>query len=196
MLKALPTSFKSNLKNHNKLTFVYNNTKHQNANYLSYVFLFGRNGCLPLDLMFDINTNNDIKNKPHSGYAQNQKNVVKEVYSKICHNNFYKKNSRSNYDIFGSTLNPEEGVLFKKLLQRRGTGKLRSYWENDIYEIVSCRPKSPIYQIVPECSENAIQTVNWNLLMRYSHVPFETQSSYSTFSTTNQEKYSNSKYKN
>ena len=91
LLKALPTSFKSNLKNHNKLTFVYNNTKHQNANYLSYVFLFGRNGCLPLDLMFDINTNNDIKNKPHSDHAQNQKNVVKEVYSKICQNNFHKK---------------------------------------------------------------------------------------------------------
>ena len=82
------------------------------------------------------------------------------------------------------------------MLQRGGTGKLRSYWENDIYEIVSCHLKSPIYQIIPEYGQNTIQTVTWNLLMKYSHVPFETQNPYSTFSTTNQEKYSNSKYKN
>ena len=70
---------------------MYITTRSIRVQIINHVFLFGRNGCLPLDLMFDINTNNDIKNKPHSDHAQNQKNVVKEVYSKICQNNFHKK---------------------------------------------------------------------------------------------------------
>ena len=67
MLKTFPTTFKSNWKSHiKKLTFAYNNTKHRSTNYSPFFFfflLFGRNGRLPVDLMFDINTNNNIKIK-------------------------------------------------------------------------------------------------------------------------------------
>ena len=72
MLKTLPTSFKSSWKSHiKKLTFTYNNTKHQSTNYSPYFLLFSSNGRLPVDLMFDINTNNDIKSKSDSDYIQN-----------------------------------------------------------------------------------------------------------------------------
>ena len=68
MLKTFPTTFKSNWKSHiKKLTFAYNNTKNRSTNYSPFFFffflLFGRNGRLPVDLMFDINTNNNIKIK-------------------------------------------------------------------------------------------------------------------------------------
>ena len=70
--KTLPTTFKLNWKNPiKKLTFAYNNTKHRSTNYLRYFLLLGRNGHLPVDLMFDIKTNNDIKNK-----SQQNKSVV------------------------------------------------------------------------------------------------------------------------
>ena len=60
--------------------------------------MFGRNGRLPVDSMFDINTNNDIKNKSHSDYIQNWQNSMKEVYSKIHQNNIIlQRNSKSNY---------------------------------------------------------------------------------------------------
>ena len=99
MLKTLPSTFKSNWKNHiKKLTFAYNNTKHRTTNYSPYFLLFGRNGRLPVDSMFDINTNNDIKNKSHSDYIQNWQNSMKEVYSKIHQNNIIlQRNSKSNY---------------------------------------------------------------------------------------------------
>ena len=61
--------------------------------------MFARNGRLPLDLMFDISTNNGIKDKSHSDYIQNEQNAMKEVYSKIRQNNkVLQRNSKSNYD--------------------------------------------------------------------------------------------------
>ena len=75
-----------------KLTFAYNNTKHWSTNYSPYLLLFGRNGHLPVDLMFDINTNNDIKNKSHSDYIQNWQNAIKKSIPKYAKTTkFYKK---------------------------------------------------------------------------------------------------------
>ena len=70
-------------------------------------------------------------------------------------------------------------------MDRGGTGKLRSYYENDIYEVVSCQPELSIYQIKLENGGNKVQTVHRNLLMKCNDLPVETQSPYSMFSTTN-----------
>ena len=77
--------------------------------------------------MFDINTNNDIKNKSHSDYIQNWQNAMKEVYSKIHQNNkILQRNSKSNYNqkLFGFTLTPGERVLLKNLSERGRTEKV------------------------------------------------------------------------
>ena len=78
--------------------------------------------------MFDINTNNGIKNKSHSDYVQNWQNAIKEVYSKIHRNNQILQivNEILTKKMFGSMLNPGERVLLKKLPERGGTVKLRS----------------------------------------------------------------------
>ena len=64
---------------------------------------------------------------------------------------------------------PGERVLLKSLSERGGTGKLKSYWENDIYKAVSCHPESPIYQIKPENGgnkfEQCIETFLWSVLI-------------------------------
>ena len=75
--------------------------------------------------------------------------------------------------------------MLKKFSERRGTGKLRSYWENDIYGVISCHTKLPIYQIKPENVGNKIRAVHRNLLMKCNDLPVETQSPYSTLSTGN-----------
>ena len=110
--------------------------------------MFGRNGRLPVDLIFNITTNNNIKNKPHSDFVRNLQNAVKEVYSKIHQNNeVLQTNKEPNYDkkIFVSTLIPGEIVLLKKISERGGTVKLRSYWENYIYKMISCHSEYSIY---------------------------------------------------
>ena len=129
ILKTLPTTFKANWKNLiKKLTFAYNNKEHWSTNCSPYFLSYGRNGRLQVDLMFDINTNNDIKNKSCSDYIQNLQNAMKEVYSKIRQNSeILQKSSKSNKKIFGSPLTPGDRVLLKNLSEREGTGKLKSY---------------------------------------------------------------------
>ena len=68
---------------------------------------------------------------------------------------------------------------------RGETGKLKSYWENDIYEIVSCHLLLPIYQIKLEQSGNKIGIAHRNLLMKCNDLPVETQSLYSTLINSN-----------
>ena len=69
--------------------------------------------------------------------------------------------------------------------ERGGTGKLKNCWQNDIYEVVSCLPELPIYQIKPENGGNKIRTVHRKLLRKCNDLPAETQSPYSTLSTSN-----------
>ena len=78
--------------------------------------MFGRNGRLQVDLMFDINTNNGIKNKSHLDYVQNLQNAVIEVYSKIHQNNevlqtnskqITTKNIRCHIDLWKKSCNEE-----------------------------------------------------------------------------------------
>ena len=78
-----------------------------------------------------------------------------------------------------------ERVLLKSLSERGGTGKLKSYLENCINELVSCHPESPIYQIKPENDANKVRTVHPNLLMKCNNLLVKTQSPYSTLSTSN-----------
>ena len=177
MLKILPTNFKSNWKNHiKKLTFAYNNAEHRSTNYSTNFSLFGRNGRLPVDLMFDINTNKNIKNKSHSGYIPNWQNAMKEVYSKVHqNNNILQRHSKSNYD--------KKNIRFhfhsKKIVRKR---RVRETY----HEVISCQPELSIYQIKPENSGNKTRAVHRNLLMKCNDLTVETQSPYSTLSTSNQ----------
>ena len=115
---------------------------------------------------------------------------MKSVPTHIKTTKFYKETVTQIMikKIFGSTLTPGERVLLKNLSERGGTRKLKSYWENDIYEVVFCHPKLPIYQIKPENGGNKIRTVHRNLLMKCNDLPVETQTSYSTLSTSNQKR--------
>ena len=60
--------------------------------------------------------------------------------------------------------------------------------KNDIYEVTSCHLKLPIYQIKPENGGNKIRKVYRNFLMKCNDLPVETQSHYSTLTTSNQKK--------
>ena len=115
-------------KPYKKLTFAYNNRKPRNTNYSPHFLLFGKNVCLPVDLMFDILVLIMSKiGKP----------LWKRDYSEMHQNKEISQiNSKSNHDkkIFSSLLSPEERVLSRNSLERGGTEKLRSHWGNDIYE--------------------------------------------------------------
>ena len=62
--------------------------------------------------------------------------------------------------------------MFRNVSERGGTGKLRSYWEKDIYVVVSCDPELPIYKIKPENGNKLVKTVHRNRLFKCNELPF------------------------
>ena len=75
--------------------------------------------------------------------------------------------------MFGQVLEPNDRILFRNVSERGGTGKLRSYWKNDIYVVVSCDPELPIYKIKQENDNKPVKTVLRNLLLKYNELPFD-----------------------
>ena len=55
-------------------------------------------------------------------------------------------------------------MLIKNVTDRGGTWKLRSFWDNDIYKVVSVHKDLPIYKVQPEKSGSKTKTVHRNLL--------------------------------
>ena len=59
--------------------------------------------------------------------------------------------SRKHFKFNYSNIREANGrVLLRDVSERGGTWKLRSYWEKDIYVVVSCDAELSIYKIKPE----------------------------------------------
>ena len=84
------------------------------------------------------------------------------------------RNKRNyNKKVFGQVLEPNDRILFRNVSERGGTGKLRSYWKNDIYVVVSCDPQLPIYKIKQENDNKPVKTVLRSLLLKCNELPFD-----------------------
>ena len=93
MLKSLPKCFKSHWKNHvNELTFAYNNTKSKSTYYIQHFLLFGREGRLSIDNIFD-NNSSTSKKVIYSQFAQHWQKACKKfsLKLKIGMNHFKRK---------------------------------------------------------------------------------------------------------
>ena len=57
--------------------------------------------------------------------------------------------NKNNYNkkVFGQIFQSIDRMSLWNIAKRGGTGKLRSYWEKDIYVVVSFDPELPIYKI-------------------------------------------------
>ena len=75
--------------------------------------------------------------------------------------------------MFGQILYPNDRVLLRNVPERGG--KLRSYWEKDIYVVVLCDPELPVYKIKPEIGNKRVKTVHTNLLLKCSELPFDNE---------------------
>ena len=99
---------------------------------------------------------------------------MKEAFSIVEKSQTMNKRSY-NKKVFGLILEPNDRVLVRNVSERGGTGKLRSYWEKDIYAVVSCNPELPIYKIKPENGNKPVETVHSNLLLKFNELPLDNQ---------------------
>ena len=60
------------------------------------------------------------------------------------------------------------------MTERGGPGKLRSYWEREIYVVTQKRKDMPVYEVKPESENGRTRVLRRNLLLPCSFLPVET----------------------
>ena len=65
-------------------------------------------------------------------------------------------------------------VLVRNMTERGGPGKLRSYWEREIYVVTLKRKDMPVYEVQPESGNGRARVLHRNLLLPCSFLPVET----------------------
>ncbi|KAK3733403.1 hypothetical protein QZH41_002708 [Actinostola sp. cb2023] len=176
MMRTLPEQYKANWKDHvHKLVHAYNCTKHEATGYSPFELLFGRPPRLPIDLVFNLKSEEDDTSYPK--YVEKWKRAMEEAYakaSKAANQSAVKGKKQHDKRLRSSVLQPGDRVLVRNLTPRGGPGKLRAYWEDEIHVVVSRkRPDSPVYVLRPESGRGRDRTLHRNLLLPCSYLPVE-----------------------
>ena len=177
MLKKLPEKCKSNWKEHvNKLAFAYNCTRNDATSFSPFQLMFGRSPRLPIDFMFDIVQDPDEVS--HKDYVSSWKKAMNDACV-IARNNAKKSadSGKRSYDkkLYGVTnLQVGDRVLVRNLSERGGTGKLRSWWEENVHVVVRRKDDNiPVYVVQAENGTGEERTLHRNLLLPCDHLPLE-----------------------
>ena len=85
-----------------------------------------------------------------------------------------KKKIQYDKKVKSTTFQPGDRVLIRNVKERGGPGKLRSYWEDEIYKIVCQKSDEiPVYDVIPESGEGKTRTLHRNMLFPCSYLPVE-----------------------
>ena len=174
MLRTLPETHKSRWKDHiNKLIHAYNCTVHKSTGYSPFFLLFGRSPRLPIDAIFDLETETGAKS--HAEYVTKWKSAMQEAYSLASKSTIKSAmRGKKNYDkrVRSSALQVGDSCPCAQPYPSWWTwqapcflGRPSSY---------SCCKKgegSPVYDVKPESSEGPIRTLHQNLLLPCDYLP-------------------------
>ena len=73
-------------------------------------------------------------------------------------------------------LYPGDRVPVKNRTPRGGTGKLRSFWEENIHVVIrKVGEQIPVYELKPEQGRGRSRILHRNMLLPCDHLPMETQ---------------------
>ena len=68
---------------------------------------------------------------------------------------------------------PGDKVLIRNLKERGGTGKLASYWERNIFEVVEKEKDLPVYKLKNLNKSSDRRVIHHNLLKKCNDLPLE-----------------------
>lgn len=175
MLRTLTDTEKADWKNSlAKVVHAYNCTRNEATGFSPYYLLFGRTPRLPVDLLFNLPSQEQQVSYPE--YVAQWQSRMKEAYD-IASTTAQKEALRGKryYDqkSCGAQLHPGSQVLLHNLTERGGPGKLRSHWDDAVYVLLSQKsPDMPVYEIRPERGGKS-RTVHRNLLLTCDSLPVE-----------------------
>lgn len=178
MLRSLSEAQKKKWKDYlNMTTHAYNCTKNSATGYSPYYLLFGIHPVLPIDLI--LNTERFRKGPTsHRDYVNTRKQVMKEAYEiagKCTEKQRGWDKRRLDNRKQTQALETGDRVLVKNT-QTGGPGKLRSFWEKAVYEVVECRgDNNGVIYKVKKIGETAEKTriLHRNMLMCCNSLPLQ-----------------------
>ena len=177
MLKSLPEKEKRNWKEHlPKLSFAFNSTVNKATSFSPFYLLFGRRSTLPIDSIFQVEEVMTVSDLSYRQYAEDWKKAMKEAF-RIAQK-FDEKGKRyqkKHYDLKrkGAGLVVGDHVLMRNLKERGGTGKLRSYWEPTVFEVIKCHKDIPVFDIKNLSQQKDVRTIHRNLLMKNNEISLD-----------------------
>lgn len=179
MLKTLPETSKSKWKDDiNKLVYAYNCTNHSVTGYSPFFLLFGRNPKLPIDLLLQLDDDN--KEQDHGQYVKDWKTTMIDAFKTAKEKTVCRRQKAKTKADLKSTLGRLEvgdRVLVRNLSERGGTGKMRSFWEKDVHEIITVKDESFLIYSVRKVNEpNGKQRIlHRNVLLPCDKYPYDSQ---------------------
>ena len=145
MIRTLPEKHKSRWRDHlNKVVHAYNRSKNDATGYTPFFLVFGRASRLPIDLMFNLKPPSGFSSYPE--YVQKRRNAMSEAYkiaSETAQRNAQHGKKQYDKKVRRIVSEPGDRVLVRNISERGGPGKLRSYWENEVYVVVEKKAKTP-----------------------------------------------------
>ena len=188
MLKSIPENEKRRWKDHlPKLMFAYNATVNKTTNFSPFYLLFGREAHLPVDDFFPGVANTNVAQSKTANYGEFVKtyqNRMSEAFQ-LANRNIEKSQNynKQKYDQKAHSVDLQVGdrVLVKNVRPQGTTmaGKLSSYWEPVVYEVVEKCDNLPVYIIRDHFSPNVkTKKLHRNLLKKVNElvVPSSTSS--------------------
>ena len=179
MCKALEENEKGNWKSHlPKLAFAYNSTINKTTGFTPFYLMFGRESILPIDSMFAEEFASTSRNKSHREFVEDWQRSMKEAYE-LANKRIVKtaEYNKQYYDKNRKVREVEIGVgdkvLVRNMREKGGTGKLRSHWERNLFQVVEKRDDFPVYKVKNVNKAKDVRVLHRNMLMKVEELPEE-----------------------
>ena len=178
MLKSLSGVAKADWRKHlPKLAFAYNSTSNKSTGFSPFYLMFGRDSRLPIDFLFPDVEVGGLRKRADRQFLDEWGKSMKEAME-VARKNIRKSSeySKKNYDKKAKAVEIKVGdmVLMRNKREKTEARKLRSYWEEALFEVVEKRENLPVYVIKNIRKIKDVRVVHRNLLMRCDELPLDT----------------------
>ena len=178
MLKTLSAKEKGDWRSHlPKLAYAVNSTRNKTTGFSPHYLMFGREAVLPIDQVFRdvVGTSGEIV-QSHMKFVRDWENSMKLAYDIAQkHINKSAEYNKQHYYKPAKAVGLKIGdrVLVQNMRQKTGKPKMRSYYEENIFQVVEVRENVPVYKIQNIKNSKDTRIVHRNKLLKVDELPLD-----------------------